>query len=102
MTSPAHTRYSQPVLTKRGHISTDEATRFIRETLRDVRAYMHEHDLSPAGPPFAITSGADDPGMVNVEAGWPLDHEAVGAGAIHSATLPRTLARHNASRRVVA
>jgi hypothetical protein len=101
MISTAHTRYSQPVLAKRGRVGVDDSTRFIRDALADIRAYMHEHDLEPAGPPFAITSAAAEPGKVDVEAGWPLEHEAVGAGAIHSATLPCTLARHNNSRKVV-
>lgn len=95
-------RYSQPALIKHGRIPADDLARFIREALADIRAYMHEHDLHPDGPPFAISTGTTEAGMVEVEAGWPLEHEAVGAGAIHGATLPCTLARHTRSRDLVA
>lgn len=95
-------RYSQPALIKSGHVSADELTHFIREALRDIRAYMHEHDLDPAGPPFAISSGSSQPGTVNVEAGWPVEHEATGAAAIHSATLPRTIARRSDAETMIA
>jgi hypothetical protein len=95
-------RYSQPALIKHGHVPADDLARFVREALADVRAYMHEHDLHPDGPPFAISTGSTHAGMVDVEAGWPLEHEAVGAGAIHSATLPCTMARHKIPPELVA
>ena len=88
-------RAGQPVITKRGQVATDDSNRFIRDALEDVRAYMHEHELDPAGPPFAICTPAAEPGLVDVEAGWPLDQIAQGAGAIHSATLPRAVVRHS-------
>ena len=87
-------RFSQPTLSKRARVPASESTRFIREALADVRAYMHEHDLDPTGPPFAICMPIAEAGTVDIEAGWPLQHEAVGAGAIHSATLPCTVVRH--------
>jgi hypothetical protein len=95
-------RYGQPALIKHGHVSADMLPAFIREALRDIRAYMHEHDLHPAGPPFATSTASSEPGKIDVETGWPLEHEAVGAGAIHSATLPCTLARHTNPRELVA
>ena len=64
MITTAHTRCSQPVLAKRGRVDADDSTRFIRDALADIRAYMHEHDLEPAGPPFAITNAAAEPGKV--------------------------------------
>jgi len=97
-----HIRYNQPALTRHGHIPADELPCFIREALADIRAYMHEHDLHADGPPFAISTGTTEAGMVDVEAGWPLEHGAVGAGAIHSATLPCTLARHRHGPELVA
>ena len=89
------TRAGQPVISKRGQVAADDSNRFIREALEDVRAYMHEHDLDPAGPPFAMCIPTAKPGLVDVEAGWPIDRIAQGAGAIHSATLPPAVVRHS-------
>jgi hypothetical protein len=91
-------RYSQPALIKRGHVSVDEQTDFTRDALQDIRAYMREHDLHPNGPPFAISTGTIDQGMIDVEAGWPIDHPVEGAGAIHTTTLSPTLARHTGEK----
>jgi hypothetical protein len=88
-------RSGQPVISKRGQVAADDASRFIRRALEDVRAYMREHDLEPAGPPFAICIPAARTGQVDVEAGWPLEQIAQGAGAIHSATLPHAVVRHS-------
>ena len=88
-------RAGQAVITKRGQVATADSNLFIRDALEDVRAYMHDHDLDPAGPPFAICTPASQAGLVDVEAGWPLDQVAEGAGAIHSATLPRAVVRHS-------
>jgi hypothetical protein len=94
-------RYSQPALIKRGHVSADDLTGFTREALGDIRAYMHEHDLHPDGPPFAISTGSGDEGMIDVEAGWPIDHPVEGAGAIHRTTLSPTLARHTGEETLI-
>lgn len=89
------TRAGQPVISRRGHVSADDSNRFIRQALEDIRAYMREHDLDPAGPPFAICTPTGRPGLIDIETGWPLDQIAQGAGAIHGATLPPTVVRHN-------
>ena len=89
------THAGQPVITKRGQVTTDDSNRFIRHALKDIRAYMHEHDLDPAGPPFAICTPTAQPGLTDIETGWPLDQTTQGAGTIHSATLPRAVVRHN-------
>jgi hypothetical protein len=92
---PAGRRAGQPVLSKRGQVVVDDSARFIREALEDIRAYIHEHDFNTTGPPFAICTPAPEQGLVDVEAGWPLDRIVPGAGAIHSATLPPTEVRPN-------
>ena len=92
---PPSRRAGQPVLSKRRQVSVDDSARFIREALEEIRDYIHEHDFSPAGPPFAICTPSSEQGVVDVEAGWPLDHSVPGAGSIHSATLPPTEVREN-------
>jgi hypothetical protein len=84
------------VLTIRSRVREADAAAFVREALRDVRAYIEEHQLEVEGPPFSICRPTPS-GDVDVEAGWPT-RGAPGAGRIHSGELPTGLLRHAATR----
>lgn len=81
--------YDQPVLSIRASISKADAAEFIADALHDVRAYMHEHHLQAAGPPFSIcrTSGT----KIDIEVGWPTTEPGGGTSRIHGGVLPRSL-----------
>jgi hypothetical protein len=81
----------QPVLTVRARIGKREESRFVADGLREIHAFMHEHDHQPAGLPFFITTSTARAETVDVEAGWPTDHAVAGADRIHSGMLPKTL-----------
>ena len=49
---------------------------------------------SPAGPPFTIVNHTSEPGALDIEAVWPIDQAAAGAGRIHGGSLPTPLAGH--------
>lgn len=82
-------RADDPVLSIRGRIPAGEADAFIADALRDIRAYMHEHHLEAAGPPFAIRRPLGS--ELDVEAGWPTGAPVPGAGRIHGGALPHSL-----------
>jgi hypothetical protein len=72
----------------RTRIDEHEAASFVHEALEDIRSYMQEHDISPAGPPFSIALQADQAGIADVEVGWPVDRPVNGNGRIHGGALP--------------
>jgi hypothetical protein len=80
----------QPILSIRASVPKAEAQRFIAEALHGIRAFMQEHQLPPAGPPFSICRPRGS--NVDIEAGWPTARrELAGRGRIHSGSLPRSL-----------
>jgi hypothetical protein len=82
----------QRVITIRGQTTEDEARQFVHDALRELHAFIREHDLQTVGAPFALvnhTSAA--PEMLDVEAGWPIDGPAASSGRIHAGTLPRPI-----------
>jgi hypothetical protein len=79
----------QPVLSIRASVSKADAGRFIAEALHDVRAFMQEARLPPAGPPFSISRPRGR--KVDVEAGWPTAvRPHAGTSRIHPGSLPRS------------
>lgn len=80
----------QPILSIRACVPKADASTFVAEALRDIRAFMQEHHLRAAGPPFSICRGRAD--EVDVEAGWPVTGKPVGGTSrIHAGSLPRSL-----------
>ena len=79
----------QPVLSIRASVRESEADRFIADALRDIRVYMQEHHVQPAGPPFSICRPRGS--EVDVEAGWPTAAPLNGTGRIHGGSVPRSL-----------
>jgi hypothetical protein len=80
----------QPVLSVRGSVPKAEAERFIADALRDIRVFMQEHDVAPAGPPFTICRPRGS--CLDVEAGWPTAVKCLaGSSRIHAGLLPRSL-----------
>jgi hypothetical protein len=77
------------VLSIRGSVRVGAADRFIAEALRDIRVYMQEHHMQPAGPPFSICRPRGS--EVDVEAGWPTAAPLNGTGRIHGGSVPRSL-----------
>jgi hypothetical protein len=80
----------QQILSIRASVPKAEAGRFIGDALHDIRIFMQEHDVSPAGPPFSICRprGSD----LDIEAGWPTAGKPLASTSrIHSGTLPRSL-----------
>ena len=88
----------QPVLSTRARVRESDSAHFIQDALEDIRAYMQEHHIHPAGPPFARcrSTGA---GTLDIETGWLLERPVQGSGRIHAASLPTTLIRHDTARR---
>jgi hypothetical protein len=80
----------QPILSIRATVPEPEADSFVAEALHDVRVYMQEHDVAPAGPPFSIRRQRGD--EVDVEAGWPTAGLLAGTSRIHSGLVPHSLA----------
>ncbi len=76
----------QPILSIRASVAAAEADAFIGSALEDIRVYMQEHDVTPAGPPFSICRPRGT--AVDVEAGWPTARPLAGSGRIHSGALP--------------
>jgi hypothetical protein len=87
----------QPVLAIRARTSERHAAHFVHAALEEIHAFIHDHDLQPAGPPFTIVTRTPRPGTVDVEAAWPIDQPVAGTGRIHGATLPTTLTGHTRS-----
>ena len=86
----ALSRDEQPILSIRATVPKADASTFVAEALRDIRAFMQEHDLRAAGPPFSICRGRAD--EVDVEAGWPINRKPVrGTSRIHAGSVPRSL-----------
>jgi hypothetical protein len=81
--------HDQPVLSIRASVPETEAATFIADALHDVRVYMQEHHVQPAGPPFSICRARET--QVDVEAGWPTAAPLAGTGRIHGGALPRSL-----------
>jgi hypothetical protein len=81
--------YNQPVLSIRASVPEADADTFIAEALHDVRIYMEEHHVQPAGSPFSICRPRGS--EIDVEAGWPTAAPLAGTGSIHGGTLPRSL-----------
>lgn len=90
------TSANQPVLSIRGAVPKEEDRAFIAEALHDIRLFMHEHEIPPAGPPFSICEPRGS--YLEIEAGWPTSTQALGTSRIHSGSLPRSLAGHGAVR----
>jgi hypothetical protein len=87
------TSYSgQPILAIREHTSERRASQFVHDALGELHAFIRDHDIHPAGPPFTIVNHTPKPGTLDIEAVWPIDGPAAGAGRIHGGTLPVTLA----------
>ncbi len=83
----------QAVLLIRGRVHQSDSGRFIRDSLAELHAFMHQHRIRPTGPPFARCRPTGV-GTVDIETGWPLEQPAEGRGRIHGASLPTTLIRH--------
>lgn len=76
----------QPILSIRATVAADEAEAFIAAALHDIRVYLQEHDVAPAGPPFSICRSRGE--SVDVEAGWPVVQALGGTSRIHSGAVP--------------
>ncbi len=83
----------QAVLSIRGRVEESDSRRFVRDSLAELHAYMHEQRIRPSGPPFARYRPTSA-GMVDIETAWPLEQPAEGRGRIHGASVPTTLIRH--------
>jgi hypothetical protein len=85
---------NQPILSSRAVVDEDDVAGFVRGALRNIRSQLHEQHQIPSGPPFTICRQV---GLrrVDVEAGWPLDHDAHSTGTAHTGTLPTALSRTN-------
>ena len=79
----------RPVLSIRASVREGRADGFIADALRDIRVYMQEHHVQPAGPPFSICRPRGT--EVDVEAGWPTTAPLNGTARIHGGALPRSL-----------
>lgn len=79
----------QPILSIRASVPTADANEFIADALRDIRAYLEEHHISPAGPPFSICRPSGS--SLDVEAGWPTERPCTGTSRIHAGAHPRSL-----------
>jgi hypothetical protein len=88
-----HPFAEQPALSIRARVHDEDAAQFIRDALRDIRAYMQEHHVNAAGPPFSICLPVP-PDRLDIEAGWPLEVPVDGTGRIHSSSLPPTFLRN--------
>lgn len=96
-TRRGHPRISsrgQPILAIRAHTSERRAAEFVHDALRELHSFIRDHDLKPAGPPFTIVNHTSEPGALDIEAVWPIDQAAAGAGRIHGGSLPTPLAGH--------
>lgn len=82
----------QPILSIRGTVPEPEADAFAAEALHDVRVYMQEHGVAPAGPPLSIRRQRGD--EVDIDAGWPTASLLAGTSRIHSGLVPHSLAGH--------
>ena len=89
----------QAVLSIRARVDKCDATTFVHESLESIYVYMREHDMHPAGPPFALCKSAGVR-AIDVEAGWPLDRSVDGAGRIHAGSVPTALIGHDPHRTV--
>ena len=92
-----HKETAQPVLSVRASVRKSEARTFIAGALHDIRLFMHEHDVEPAGPPFSICTphGRD----LDIEAGWPTLRPLIGTNRIHAGALPPSLIGRNGKLR---
>lgn len=80
----------QQVLSIRDLVAKEDAQWFIAAALHDIRVFMQEHALSPAGPPFSICRPRGDD--LDIEAGWPTATKPLASTSrIHSGSLPRAL-----------
>lgn len=79
----------QPILSIRASVDGADADAFVAGALRDIRVYMQEHHVPPAGPPFSICRPRGE--TVDVEAGWPTARPLPGTSRIHSGALPSSL-----------
>lgn len=82
--------HDQPILSIRASVPRAEAEVFIAQALQDIRAFMQEHHVPAAGPPFSICRPRG--GNLDIEAGWPTTGKPrAGTNRIHSGSLPRAL-----------
>lgn len=86
-----------PILSIRASVPKTEAESFIADALRDIRTYLQEHNVSPAGPPFSICRPCGS--EVDIEAGWPTATTLTGTSRIHGGALPSSCARRHRPRR---
>jgi hypothetical protein len=84
-------RGGQPVLAIRACTSDHDAAQFIRDALKELHAFLLDHDLQPTGRPFTLVHRTPTPGTRDIEVGWPTDRPFAGTGRIHSGTLPAAL-----------
>lgn len=89
--TPRKTDAFQRVLSIRARVDREDAARFTREALREIRSYINEAHLEVEGPPFSIAHPLPDH-RLDVEAGWPIGR-GHGRGRIHSGALPLAQAR---------
>lgn len=89
----------QAVLAVRARTSESDAARFVHAALAEIHAFMKDHDVAPAGPPFTIVNRTGHAGTIDVEAGWPVDRAVNAGGNVHSGTLPSALVGHSSTGR---
>lgn len=77
----------EPILSIRATVLKGDAEGFIAQALHDIRAYMQEHHVAPAGAPFSICRPCGND--LDIEAGWPTDRPLAGTSRIHCGALPR-------------
>jgi hypothetical protein len=82
-----------PILSIRASVPKSEAESFIADALHDIRTYLQEHDVSPAGPPFSICRPRGS--EVDIEAGWPTARQLAGTRRIHGGALPSSFTRRH-------
>jgi hypothetical protein len=93
---PLRTRRAgqQTILSIRATINESDTTSFLEDALDAIHAYMQQHDIQPAGGPFALCRSTGE-NTIDIEAGWPLERPVEGHGRIQCGSLPHGLVRQN-------
>ena len=79
---------AQPALTMRSRTTPEELDPVISEGINGVADYLQKLGARGAGPPFTLSSDADDEGKIAVAIGWPTAEKLPGRGRIESFVLP--------------
>jgi DNA-binding transcriptional MerR regulator len=79
----------QAALTMRSRTTPEDLDPVISESINGVADYMNEVGARRAGPPFTLSSDADDDGVIEVSIGWPTADRLPGRGRVESQLLPR-------------